>query len=586
MPEEEVNEDEFSLAPQDEDVDDVDEPTQETQEKTKKEPMEEPTTSQNEDHDEDVAPEGEKDNVSIVEGIESDCCDAPIRKTSNNRFWCTECKTFATVHEVKDEDEEEPDKPELKSLGRGRGGYRSRVENIEEEVSGDVEGPTDVLEDTLKLDPSIKGKHIEYIMEHTKVYGVLSLANINELIRDLNIKSSRKIANRVVKRYAQAIQNRLMRNPELQHEDEWADFIMKETGYRPPQQGSVSDNFQFNVPQQQQTQGMNPANMFNFQNPQQQPQQTPNSPFGLDGGMAGQVTPNYNNGGKKNNGSSLSREDVIDLFEQFKKKEEEEEVKDELNDLKKDFNDLVNLVKQQNQQLQMVAQGKASPRRVKSDDDSPKKIKEWVSAMKEIEDKVKGDQPQRQERSNDSMQMINELRQLRQDIQQTMEKPSGQLNQYDAEVQKTQAQVEAEKTAAQLDHEARREEAKERRKALESLASSLENSFQKLGEGMGAGIAGGGMTNQTTRTQQNQQQFQNTQQQTQDQQQNMNENWDNIPDDVPQIEVFKEYDDDGQETGRLRAECGVCGEEMVWDEGQTMVDCDDCGMTYQLNPDM
>lgn len=96
-----------------------------TTRKTTQEPLENHSEDNSENHSDDDSPneesEQEDEGVDYEEGLLSKCCDAPVEKTASNRYKCSSCTKFCSVYKVKEEEQEEPDGPQLESIGRGKG---------------------------------------------------------------------------------------------------------------------------------------------------------------------------------------------------------------------------------------------------------------------------------------------------------------------------------------------------------------------------------------------------------------------------------------------------------------------------------
>jgi len=395
----------------------------------------------------------EKPKSETVTGLVCANCGAPVKETQPNRYFCTEEKKFVQVT----------------TPGERGGGETS--ERPPSGVIREIPTPNDILKRVLELDPKLDDEQIEWIMDNTNVYGVLSTNDISSLIQDLNIKGAGKTARRVTRKYASALQHQLNDDPELQNEEEWRNLIYKESGYRPPSRGIEGDRMNLSpVPMQNQGQNPSPASAIGSMGMNQpQPPQI--------GGFAQPQGRNLNahqgQGHSQPQNQPLTEERLHKILDE---REREQEEKKKERQMKEMISKQQQLIENLNTRLTSLEKNPSTPREGGSESKSEiRELKENINDLNDIMENLGG---------GEESSVPPELQATLGNIDSKLDdlgSPSGEMNEYDMEVKKAEHEAEARKT-----------EAEERRKGFKEIADAIRDTADNVGWSIGESVARGG----------------------------------------------------------------------------------------------
>lgn len=343
--------------------------------------------------------------------------------------------------------------------------------------------PNDILEETLTIDPKLSEERTNWILSHIDLYGVLSTAEVSDLIQSLNISSAGKTARRVTKRYSTALQHALNKDPSLQHEEQWRDLIYKETGQKTqPNPSNPGPTIAPPPTSRKDTSSDTGSNLIIPDNPDHT-----NSPLNDIKTQMQQAGVNLDTDLDQTIDKIVNTQMKMQLLSSIKdgsmfnangnhEKHENEALKQELQNQREKIDQTAQALQHVAERIEQLATNPAP----QNQDSEPSK-----DAMQQFSEKML-------QRLGDKM--LNELNEAKQqDAELTPElvdtiferaaestsriEPNGNFNKYDAEVAKIERQTEAEKAIA-----------KERTKAMTGIADAIRDAADRLGEGVGRGF--------------------------------------------------------------------------------------------------
>jgi len=383
--------------------------------------------------------------------------------------------------------------------------------------------PTDILEKVLAQDPKLGDDETEYILSYADLYGTLSTGEVQEAIKELNISKKKVVAQRVAKKYVKTAQRELDEDPSLKYNDEWSDWIFKETGHKVE---APDDSYHVGVPAEQRS-----GNGYGLDVPSDsQPSVANSSPQST-------VTEKQVQG--------MSPREIVWMFQQLQQGQQQRESSQSRSSpdsqTQEALRQTMNALESIEQRLNDLEQDGGGSSDMISD-----KVQEAVAEnlANQIETQFNGGGGNGEMSPQAIQAMIqNELSSVKDEIS-TSDVDPGQMNQYDMEVQKAKTMADA-----------RIKEAEQKSQAIENAASAIAGALNDVGYSIGQGAAEASTDNVATSVGQSAQPGQ-----TQTSQATMGDD------------------------GSMQGPCTSCGSEVVIPEGKARTTCDECGEQMFLQP--
>lgn len=454
--------------------------------------------------------------------------------------------------------------------------------------------PFQCLKTVLTNDPNLTEDDIKWILSVAEnIYGgIMTINDLEKKIRQLHKKGVSKniIAERVCDDYVSLINTVLNNNPDYLKDERWIEFLRKEPRAPNPEQVTSSGDIRiknkgepvkkkgndmtlddvdldaFLTNQMSMMKKINLIKAMGAGNVPPQIEQMMNNPemaqkmndgdgeMGinidklLNSYLQNQMILNLTNsmrGGGQGQSQNNGSEEMVEM----KRQEHEErmmQMKQEhelrMRKLEEEIKESSNRNKRTTRQPRLTARSR--DRSSNNSKDQREVLREAIETAKELEREFGGGKNEARYRE--------ELKELRTKLEGGFNQ--GKFNEYDAQVEKTRAEVEGDTKKADLEHKARMKEAEERRRGYEALANAFERGIGNFGRQMGVGLVSGEPVSAP----------------------------EGAPAQRKESTLAQEMDEDGNPTGNLIGKCPICGKKVVIEEGDTEIVCEHCNAS--LNP--